>query len=114
MNPRMSHPGPLGDGVFCHRVTINPKGLGDGIGRLPHRRPLGYLLANFNPKLGPTDLIPLAFARAIPAFVLSLIFWASNFARDARRANQFVVCGPSAVRNKNETTRRRSSPVGGG
>jgi hypothetical protein len=40
-------------------MTINPKGLRDGVGRFTLCRPFGYLLANFNPKFGPADFDPL-------------------------------------------------------
>ena len=36
-------------------MTINPEGLGDGIGRLAIGSPLGDFLANLNPEPWPTD-----------------------------------------------------------
>jgi hypothetical protein len=73
MNPGMSHPVALGDGVFRRCVTINPKGLRDGIGRLTLCGPLAIYWRSSIPIFGLPILMPLAFARAIPAFVLSLI-----------------------------------------
>ena len=40
------------------------------------------------PSFGRPILMPLAFARAIPAFVRSLIFWASSFANDESNASR--------------------------
>ena len=55
-------------------------------------------------------LMPLAFARAIPAFVRSLIFCASNFAKDesnARRTFLLARCRSLSEARYNCETRRR-------
>ena len=65
-------------------MPIDAQSLPNGIRRLP----LGDLLPEFEP--GSADLAPFAFARAIPAFVLSLIFCASTSARDESSASRIL------------------------
>jgi hypothetical protein len=69
-------------------MPVDAESLTDTVRCLPFVSPLGNFLAKFDPELRPSDPDALAFARAIPAFVRSLIFWASTFAKDANKANK--------------------------
>jgi hypothetical protein len=73
--------------VFRGGVPVDAKVLGNGIGRFPLCSPLDDLLAEFYPEPRAADLCPW-LARAMPAFVRSLIFWASTFAKDESRPSR--------------------------
>ena len=65
-----------------------PKALAIEYGVSPFAAGLAICCRTSIPSLGLPILMPLAFARAIPAFVRSLIFYASIFARDESNASK--------------------------
>ena len=75
-------------GVFHSGMSVDSQRLGDTIGRFTRCGPFAICRRSSKPIFGLPILIPFAFARAIPAFVRSLIFCASTFARDDSRASR--------------------------
>ena len=66
-----------------------PRDFGDWIDAFRLWQPAGLSAGEVSiPSLGRPILIPLTFALAIPAFVRSLIFCASTFAKDESRARR--------------------------
>ena len=76
--------------ILRHGMSVDAQSLGDGIRCFAAGRSLGYLLANSIPSLGRPTLIPLAFARTMPALVRSLIFCASTFAKEESSASKIL------------------------
>jgi hypothetical protein len=74
--------------VFRGGVPVDAKVLGNGIGCLAFGSPLGNRTST--PSFGRPILMPLALARAIPAFVRSLTLWASTFAKEESRASRIL------------------------